>query len=284
MATITNVATLSYRGTLISSNVTSGQLVTALEVSKTALNPNYRTGDEVVYIITLRNTSTNPITGVTITDDLGGYTLGGTTVYPLTARTDDIRLFANGEPVGNPTVTAAQPLVVGGITVPANGNATLIYGTTANGIAPAAVGGEIVNTATVTAPGLADAITASETLAVQTEPILGITKAMTPTTVSTGDEVTYNFTLQNIGNTEATATDAISITDTFTPPLSNITVTLGGATLAEGTDYTYNEATGLFATVPGRITLPAATFTQDPVTGVYQVTPSETVLSVTGTI
>ena len=52
----------------------------------------------------------------------------------------------------------------------------------------------------------------------------------------------------------------------------------------EGVEYNYNEATGLFSTVPTHITVPAATYTQDPVTGAYSITPGIATLVVTGTI
>ena len=42
--------------------------------------------------------------------------------------------------------------------------------------------------------------------------------------------------------------------------------------------------TSAFATVPGILTVPAATYTQDPATGVYTAEPGEAVLVVTGTI
>ena len=48
--------------------------------------------------------------------------------------------------------------------------------------------------------------------------------------------------------------------------------------------YTYNETTGRFATLPGRITVPAATFAQDTETGAWVVTPGVTQLVVTGTV
>ena len=65
--------------------------------------------------------------------------------------------------------------------------------------------------------------------------------------------------------------------------LSNISVTLDGVVLPP-TAYTYNEATGEFATVPGAFTVPAATFEQDAVTGNYRTTPGVTVVTVTGTV
>jgi hypothetical protein len=48
--------------------------------------------------------------------------------------------------------------------------------------------------------------------------------------------------------------------------------------------YNYDEATGLFTTVPGQILVPAATYAQDPVTGAYTATPGIATLIVTGII
>jgi hypothetical protein len=39
----------------------------------------------VTYVVTLRNTGNGPLTGLVVTDDLGGYDFNGTTVYPLMA-------------------------------------------------------------------------------------------------------------------------------------------------------------------------------------------------------
>ena len=98
------------------------------------------------------------------------------------------------------------------------------------------------------------------------------------------DRVTYTFVIQNSGNQAVVATDNATITDTFDPILTDLTVTFNGAPWTEGTQYTYNVATGLFTTNPGQITVPAATYTQDPVTGIYTMTPGIATLVVTGTI
>ena len=41
---------------------------------------------------------------------------------------------------------------------------------------------------------------------------------------------------------------------------------------------------GTFTTLPGQITVPAATYTQDPDTGVYTIQPGVSVITVTGTV
>ena len=127
-------------------------------------------------------------------------------------------------------------------------------------------------------------VTAMETVTADTEPVLTISKSITPSQVVDNDRVTYTFVIQNSGSAPVVATDNAAISDTFDPILTALSVTFNGATWTEGTQYNYNEATGLFTTVPGQIVVPAATYTQDPVTGAYTVTPGIATLVVTGTI
>ena len=80
------------------------------------------------------------------------------------------------------------------------------------------------------------------------------------------------------------ATDDAAVTDTFDPILTDLAVTFNGVAWAEGTQYTYDEATGLFATVPTNVTVPAATYTRNPATGAWTVVPGVSTLVVTGTV
>ena len=114
--------------------------------------------------------------------------------------------------------------------------------------------------------------------------MLSISKSITPTQVVDNDRVTYTFVIQNSGNQAVVATDNAAITDTFNPILTALTVTYDGVAWTEGVQYNYNEATGLFITVPGQIIVPAATYVQNPVTGAYTATPGIATLVVTGTI
>ena len=235
-------------------------------------------------MVTLRNTGTTALTGLTVTDNLGGYDFNGTTVYPLTYEDGSATLFVDGVPQAAPAVTAGPPLVVTGITVPAGGDTVLVYQARANAFANPDAGSTIDNTVTVTGGGLTTPVTATETVTAATAPELTITKSITPTQVTDNDRVTYTFVIQNTGNEAVVATDNAVITDTFDPILTALTVTFDGAVWTQGVQYNYNETTGLFTTVPGQITVPAATYTQDPVTGAYSVTPGVATLVVTGTI
>lgn len=278
MATFYNQATLSYGNTVTTSNITVGELISGLTVTKTAASVGYGPGEGITYVVSLVNGTSTDQTGITLTDDLGAYTVGTTTVVPLTYVNGSVLYYQNGILQPAPGVTAGTNLEITGITVPAGGNATIVYEATANNFAPVATGGSITNTATV------NDTEASATVDVRTEASLTISKAICPAIVSDNGQLTYTFVIQNNGNLAAEATDNVTVTDTFNPVLNDIAVTLDGSALSPTTGYTYNETTGEFATVPGVITVPAATYTQDPTTGVITVTPGVAVLTITGTV
>lgn len=283
MATFFNQATLSYNGNVVNSNITSGEILEVLSMTKTAVSANYRAGGNVTYVISVVNSGTTPYNGLTLTDNLGAYLFGTETLTPLTYVDGSVRYFINGTPQPAPAVTAGPPLTVSGITVPAGGNVTLVYEADVNGFAPLGEQDSIVNEAVLSGGGIT-AVTATETVTPNGAPLLSISKSVSPTVVAENGQITYTFIVQNQGNTPAAATDNVIITDTFDPVLSDLTVTVNGAPIAENTGYTYNEATGEFATQPGVITVDAATYVQDAATGTVIITPGVTVVTVTGTV
>lgn len=284
MAIFSNQATLTYNGNTTNSNIAYGEILDVLAATKTAVEDNYIPGEVVTYVVTLRNTGSTALTGVTITDDLGGYAFEDATVYPLTYEAGSATLFVNGVPQSDPAVTAGPPLVVSGLTIPAGGNLVLVYQARANAFADPAAGSTIVNAVTVTGDGISTPITATETVTVAAAPNLTISKSISPAQVVDNDRVTYTFIIQNTGNEAVVATDNAAITDVFDPILTDLTVTFEGSTWTEGVQYTYDETTGLFTTLPGALPVPAATYTRDPNTGAYTLSPGIATLTVTGTI
>ena len=284
MAIFSNQATLTYNGNFTNSNIAYGEILDVLAVTKTAVEGSYTPGTLVTYVVTLRNTGAATLTGLTITDNLGGYDFNGTTVYPLTYEEGSAVLFANGVLQPAPAVTAGPPLIISGISVPGNGNVVLIYQARANTFANPDADGSIDNTVTVTGDGLSAPVIAVENVTAESEPVLTISKSITPSQVVDNDRVTYTFVIQNSGNQAVVVTDNAAITDTFDPILTDLAVTFDGTGWTQGIQYNYDETTGLFTTVPGQILVPAATYTQDPVTGEYSVTPGIATLVVTGTI
>ena len=283
MAQFTNQAQLTYNNTVTNSNIAVGEIVGVLTASKTPVTSTYTQGDSITYVLNLVNTGSVALTGLTVTDDLGAYDLGGNTIYPLTYTDGSIKYFINGVLQSAPTVNSDTGLIISGINAPADSNATIVYEATVNQYAPLTEGSDITNTATVSGCGITP-IEASATVTTESGPLLTITKAISPIPVAENGTVTYTFTIQNIGNTEAVATDNVALTDVFDPILSGVSASFNGVAWTEGAEYTYDDATGTFASTPGAITVPAATYTQDPVNGVWQVTPGTVTLVVTGTI
>ena len=284
MATFFNQATLTYNGIVANSNITTGELVEVISAAKTAAPSTYESNEAITYVVNIQNSGATPIPGLTVSDDLGAYTFGAVTLVPLTYVDNSLLYYVNGVLQATPAVVAGPPLTVTGINVPAGGNAILVYQALPNDFAPRAVDGTIVNTATISGGGISTPVTATETVTANAAPLLTITKGLSPTTVVENGTLTYTFTIQNLGNTAAVATDNIVLSDTLNPVLDPITVTYNGTIWTVGTEYTYDTTTGVFQTVAGQITVPAATYTQDPVTGAWTVVPGTAVLTLTGTV
>ena len=284
MAIFSNQATLTYNGTATNSNIAYGEILDVLTATKTSIEGTYAPDTLVTYAITLRNTGTSTLSGVTVTDNLGGYDWVGVTVYPLTYEDGSATLFIDGVLQPAPTVTAGPPLVFSGITLPGESDAVLIYQARTNTFANPGVDGTITNTATVSAAGISTPVIVSETVNSISEPILSISKSISPSQVVDNDRISYTFVIQNMGNQEIIATDDAVVSDLFDPILSALSVTFNGTQWTEGVEYNYDQATGLFTTLPGSIVVPAATYTQDTVTGEYTVSPGIATLVVTGTI
>ena len=254
-----------------------------LSISKTALNTSYTFGDRITYVISLVNSGAVPLNDLTVTDDLGGYTFGTGTVYPLTYVDGSLLYLINGVPQPTPTVVSADPLTVSGLQVPAGGNATIVYEAEINSYAPLDTQGAVTNTVSATGASLPEAVTATETVNALNAPDLSISKALFPETVTENGSLTYTFVISNYGNTPAVATDNLVVTDTFDPIITINSVTLDGVPLSLGTGYTYDPSTGLFETVQSVITVPAATYVQNS-DGSYTTVPGTATLTVNGTI
>lgn len=284
MATFTNQATLTYNGLTVSSNTVSGQMISPLSLTKTAGEDVYAPGDTVSYVISLVNDGSVTYDGLTLTDDLGGYAIGAGTAYPLSYVQGSVRYFINGVLQSAPAVTPGGPMAISGLSVPAGGNAMLVYETQVTSAAPLTAGSVVTNTATVTGTGLNTPLEASAVISVQTGAELSIVKSLFPATVAENGQLTYTFSIQNYGNEAADAAAGIVVSDLFDPVLKELTVTLDGQPLTLSTDYTYDQTSGQFATVAGKITVPAATYAQTAATGDWVVIPGEVTLTVTGTV
>ena len=125
MAIFTNRATLTYLGGAITSNTVTGEILEGITAQKNAAGSTYRQGDTVTYVISLQNTGNRPVTGLTVTDDLGAYPFGTTTLVPLSYVDGSVLYYVNDTLQTPPTVSAGTVLVFSGIDVPASGSAIL---------------------------------------------------------------------------------------------------------------------------------------------------------------
>lgn len=283
MAQFTNQARLIYNDTTYLSNIAVGEITESLSVGKTAAVKSYISGDKITYAVNIVNGGT-AATGLAFSDNLGAYEFGARTLYPLTYVPNSLIYYVNGAIQPLPAIAGTSPLELTGLSIPANGNAVIVYQAQLNGYAPLGPQGQVTNTVTISGGGLTAPITAEETIRPNTRPDLSISKSVDPVPVAEDGRLTYTFTIMNRGATAIARADNVIVTDTFNPVLSNIAVTFNGAPWAVTTDYTYDGTSGVFSSVAGNITVPAATYTQNPTTGVWSVTPGTSTIVISGNI
>lgn len=285
MSQYTNQAKLSYNGNVTNSNVVTDQLLEVISATKTAVMDDYVANDDITFVISIVNLGLTAMNGLTVTDYLGEYPFGEITLVTLTYVLESVHYYVNGEEVTpTPDVTPGPPLVFTGINVPAHGYVLIVYEAYLNQYAPLDVGGTIESQATVSGGGLSTPVQITETINTQSTPNLTISESICPTIVTVNDQLTYTFVIENTGNTEGDSTANIVITDTFDPILDPITVTFNEAPWTDSTNYDYNITTDVFKTNTGKVTVPAAAYTQNPFSGVWTVTPGHSTLVVTGAI
>ena len=283
---ITNQASVAYRynnrTASAVSNIATAVLNEPLSVEKVSLESVYREGDDITYVVTVTNGGTSALTGISVTDDLGTYTIGGGTATPLTYVGPAI-YFVDGVYAGNLTPTVGADGISFAIaTLGTDSTVQIIYKAVANDTAPLVQGSQITNTVTTTATGSNTPVSDSNTVTVDSYADVTITKTMSPSGVVDGDALTYTFVVSNFGNAEATE---IVLTDAFDPAPESITVQLNG-TIVPATDYTYENGVLTLPISPAStvLTLPPATITQDTTTGVVSIEPSTLTVTVTGVI
>ncbi len=287
MATIiTNRATVNYNfGTTAAvavSNVTSTVLNGTLSIEKSSLTNSYRVGQDLTYIITVRNNGGTASRDVSVIDDLGTFNENGNDITPLTY-IGTAQLFVNGAFLSNLEAIVGDESVLFEIpSIPAGGTAQIIYRVRVNEYACSNEGATITNTAC--AEYLCNcpcegSVCDSFTVSVDEYAELRVIKTACPNPVVCGEKLTYVIDIYNYGNIAATG---VVITDVFDPALEDITVRVNGEIIPE-IDYRYVDGVLTLPDSSGdEITVPAAECIRDGETGEISVTPGRITVTVSG--
>lgn len=244
---INNTATATYRygesgSATATSNVASTSLLSQyqLETTKTALVQNYRPGDNIPFIVQVKNTGTSPLYAVTMTDDLAG----GNLIYVG----NSVNLLRN-ETISSLTPTTTNPLVVEIVDeLPAGEEVSVIYTARVSANLSSEVE-QITNSATFSAQGtrggalIPDTPTSEASITPEDYASIEMTKSVSADQVTAGVPFDYVITLENAGNADATG---IVITDVLPTDftINSITAVSGETTTTfETSDYSVDSST-----------------------------------------
>lgn len=115
MANFYNQATLAYNGKTVNSNITTGEIMERVTVTKTALLDRYYENSEVTYVVTIKNSGSTSISNLILTDNLGEYDYNELSLVPLEYIQGAILYYVNGVLQNTPTVTVGPPLTITGM-------------------------------------------------------------------------------------------------------------------------------------------------------------------------
>lgn len=279
-----NQATLSYNDITMNSNVVCGRYTEPLSISKSVISDSFSTGDAITYSVSIVNTAPAPCEGLILEDDLGCYSHSCGSLVPLSYIPGTLKMYKNGVLQKDPDLCAGPNMILSGINVPACGNILILYCARANQYAPLGPSACIVNTARLSGGSLAAPIQASASLNAADSTLLTISKAICPAVISGNEPVCYTIVIQNSGSTAVNIADNVIITDIFDPVLNITGVYFNGKPWSCPENYSYNPATGLFATAANQICVPAASYSQNMSTGAWATTPGTSTLTISGNL
>lgn len=281
--TISNTATLTFEygstnGSKIgyaSSNVASTSFYEAISVSKTSLGDSYYLGENLTYIITIKNNSSSEVTGLKIKDNLGEYNSdeynSGLKFIPL-EYIGPSYIYLNGIFTKEISPTIKDGKLIFKIENLSSGAIlNIMYKVSVNDKAPLEIGSKIKNTLQVFSDSIVNPIESSSFIKVSEKASVKIIKHMCPGTIVRGENISYFITLYNYGNKEAVN---VVLNDVFSP-IPKITDVTIDDNLVPFSDYSYNDGVFVLPAYGSEFSLkiPPASFSQNNITGVVSINP-----------
>jgi len=269
----------------ICSNTVKEKLITGFSVGLFCKPCDYRTGEKLTFLLTVTNKGSNTISGLTVIDNLGAYAFGSpqTVLYPLRYCEGSACWFCNGVRQSEISVTQTAPLRIQNLQVPAEGSILILFAAEVTSAAPPQPGSSIANNAIVFSfdNRIYDESTIRLTAAEIARPVM--TKWIVQNQIRGLQRAEFTFMISNYGNQTIQAEDNMQIRNVFQPPLRQICAQLDGAGLTADADYRYEEVTGIFELIAGKLAVPAASYRQKP-DGSWIAAPGTVSLTVSGVV
>lgn len=257
------------------SNAANASVQEAITVNKTTLTNTYFLNKEIFYCISIVNNKSTAIKNLKISENLGAYSntsLPSETKFIPLDYSGPSFLYINGA-FDSQIIpeTYSDKIIFKVNDFPAYSNILLIYSTTVNNKAPHSEKSSIINTSSITSNEISKPVLCSKEIFVTNKADINIVKYMYPNPALPGELITYNFTIYNYGNTEATN---VKLNDVLLPAPNNLNISINSKNLSRK-DYSYIGGT---LNIPSydsdfSISIPPAKFLQDSTTGIFTTNP-----------
>lgn len=268
------------------SNTASANLLENLTMNVNSLGSTYFWGTTVTYIVNIKNNSNFESKNLKITHNLTSSSsdknLSDTCFVPLEYISPSF-LYIDGifnseiSPEINP-----NKIIFEIASISKNSTITIIYKLIVNQYAPIDPDSTLVNEISLVYDGMKDTVASQINLTPEKKADVKVIKSMSPSNISAGEEITYDFFLYNYGNTVASN---VILTDNFSPA-PNITSIKSENQELIFSDYSYLNGT---LSIPSynssfNLAIPAAKFSKNPETSLISANPGVVHIEVKGKI
>lgn len=287
---ISNFASLTFeygsKKEEVLSNTAFATLQDSVSVELSSVENSYFLDDTITYIISVTNNNNKNIKNIKIDNDLASYSLGSgiskKSISPL-SYTGTSKIYIGGKFFCETTPECFPDKIVFNLEeIPALSNALIFYSTQVNKNAYLSTGSFLKSTALLTYDNMINNQESSHTIYVREKADVNLIKYMYPSSITSGEIITYNFILYNYGNIEA---ENVSFSDTFHPAPLNLNVCVNSDTLSPK-NYSYiNGEIKIPAYVSDfSLSIPPAKFIQDKNSGTITTNPGTTIITITAKI